>query len=891
MSKVTATFDFEIKEAKAAIKQLEKEFANLSIQEKKNLKVTDELFQKRKALAKEIIKHQVASAKYRKDLRDESKLTGVQTGSIAKLRYETNKLVAQRDNLNLKSKANRKEFKRLTKEIDKNTDSLKKFDKQIGRSQRNVGNYGASLKSLFKTMATGAGLYALIRGFRSLTSTIADFEQSMANAKAVIQPTSEEFEHMTDVARELAKVTKFTATEAAEAYKFLGQAGLNANEAIIALPQTLQLAAAGSLELAEAADISTNVLAGMRLSVNDLSRVNDVLAKTAADSNTNISELGQAFRVAAPLAASTGQSIEEVAVVMGAMANNGIKAENAGHAVAQMMTRLLKPTSTANKTLTRLGVALKDTEGRTRPLTDVLKDLNKSSISSSDAIDIFGKRTAKSALAALGAEKDIDKLRLSIENASGAAKEMADIKMDTLTGDMLKLKSAWDEVQLSASGSSKTMRNAIQTLTKLISYIDLSKSFRLVSGVLGGLVGTIVFFGESVYNSMQLLTKVLIAPFTTMWEVARETIKNISQSLELLGAGEFTAAYNRVKDVSKIKDAMTSAFDGIKGEYQDLSDSAERFAQVSSKAWDDIIGKTEEARKKINPKDIKGKAPDSGSKTEESTGIERAELFFKEYQDVAPLELIDIENLDDGNIKLEEFATTGERVSESLKASFTGIAESGLKSFISAGLKGANALETGFNALKNSVIDLAATLASKAAIFGLLNLFTGGTGGTLLSFLGFKQGGVVPQKLAKGGVARGRSHAAGGIDLLKNGRQTGIEIEGGEPVLTKAVSQNPSLLQRASDINVEAGGSPLTSSSHMAQGGIANLPSGNNNGEIMKALNNIADTVAAGANMNGDTLQGILEKPLAIIQRITDKQIHEANKQGEKDSNYTTGAK
>src|SRR5690606_19377117 len=100
---------------------------------------------------------------------------------------------------------------------------------------------------------------------------------------------------------------------------------------------TLLLASAGMLDLGEAADIATNVLSGMRMEVDQLQRVVDVMAATAASANTTVSQMGLALSYAAPAAADAGVRLEEVSAAIGFLGNAGIQGERAGTALRQML--------------------------------------------------------------------------------------------------------------------------------------------------------------------------------------------------------------------------------------------------------------------------------------------------------------------------------------------------------------------------------------------------------------------------------------------------------------------------------------------------------------------------------------------------------------------------
>ncbi len=320
------------------------------------------------------------------------------------------------------------------------------------RLTNSVANFAAvalRATAVIGGLAGGAGLALLSR---SAISAAKDFEQSMAKVAAITGVVGKQFEDMTDLAKEMGKTTVFTASQAADALTFLGMAGLNATQSMEALPGVLNLAAAGGIDLATAADLATNVMGGLQLEVKDLARVNDVMAATASKANTSIVELAGALRVAGPVATTLGLSIEQTSAFLGSMANLGFKAENAGQAMKQMLARLTVALEDTNskgaKALRALNVEISDGEGGMRNLTDVMADLQNAGLSAGQAMDIFGRFTFSSALAAASAAEGAKALEEELANAAGTADRMAKIQLSTFDGAVKTLISALEAANI-----------------------------------------------------------------------------------------------------------------------------------------------------------------------------------------------------------------------------------------------------------------------------------------------------------------------------------------------------------------------------------------------------------------------------------------------------------
>ncbi len=258
------------------------------------------------------------------------------------------------------------------------------------------------------------------------------FEQEITRVAAVTGEGAQAFDQLRRAALAGGASTLFTAQQAAEALRFLAQAGLSADQTSRALPGALQLAAAGSLDLAKAADIATNVMSGFQLGVEGLNRVNDVLVLGANKSNTNVQELGIAFSYAAGTAKSAGNEIEDITAVFQVLANQGIKASRAGTAVATGIVRLQKPTPEAVATLARLNLTLEDGTGKMKPFVQILNELGKSAATDADIFRIFGQVAGGKLITIIrGNTDELNKLAAANRNAAGAAAEYQRILQDT----------------------------------------------------------------------------------------------------------------------------------------------------------------------------------------------------------------------------------------------------------------------------------------------------------------------------------------------------------------------------------------------------------------------------------------------------------------------------
>ncbi len=290
--------------------------------------------------------------------------------------------------------------------------------------------------------ATGLTLGGLIGKFVS-------FDDTMRKVGVVSGATAEQIDQMRATAKEMGASTRYSATEAAQGLEFLAMSGMSATDAIQALPPTLQLAAAGSMELGAAADILTNIMAGYGKRTSDLVRINDALVATFTGSNTTLQDLGVAFSYAGPVAKSAGMAFNETATMLGVLASGAYKGERGGTALRGALTLLLNPTADVTAVLGELGVSVHDSSGRLLPFTEILHRLRNAGISTSQIMRMFGK-VAGPAMAYLIEEGGtaIDTLREKVDHSGGTAQRVADEMEAGLGGALRALRSTAEGLAL-----------------------------------------------------------------------------------------------------------------------------------------------------------------------------------------------------------------------------------------------------------------------------------------------------------------------------------------------------------------------------------------------------------------------------------------------------------
>lgn len=243
---------------------------------------------------------------------------------------------------------------------------------ELGRKMQKAGDNmiatGRSLSMYVTTPIVGIGTAAM--------KSSMEFESAMDKVQSVtLDATAEDMEKLSQAVLEMSGKSKYSAAEASEALYYMGLAGWNVNEMLSALPQVLAVATAGEMDLGRASDIVTDYFTAFGEGAGSVEHMVDVMARTMVSSNTDIDQLGDAFKYVAPVAGALGYTIEDVSLALGLMANNGIKASQAGTSLRQFMQRLVKPTAEVQKAMDELGITVADDEGNIKSFKQIMDEL------------------------------------------------------------------------------------------------------------------------------------------------------------------------------------------------------------------------------------------------------------------------------------------------------------------------------------------------------------------------------------------------------------------------------------------------------------------------------------------------------------------------------------
>ncbi len=374
---------------------------------------------------------------------------------------------------------------------------------KLAAGARNAGMAGTGLAM--------SGLYAESR----FIAPGIGFDKQMSGTQAILglDKGDAKLAAIRQQARDIGATTAFSPGDVARTQTTLARSGYKADDVLAATGSTVNLSLAAGVDIAEAADIITNMQSAFNLPTTEIQRVADVMTKGFTSSNTGLVELGEAMKYVAPIAEAAGASIESTTSMLGVLADNGIKGSMAGTGASAIFNRLQAPMGKAVDAIAELGVKTRDSKGNMLPVEGILKDIHtsfaKNKLGTAEQGEylkvIFGEEAMKGAIKLVAAAGDgsLDNKRREIQNSAGTTELIAKIQTDNLDGDLKNLQSAWEDLQIEVfEKQDSALRQLTTTATDWISTVaawtkanpELTKTlFTVVTaalsiiGVLGGI--------------------------------------------------------------------------------------------------------------------------------------------------------------------------------------------------------------------------------------------------------------------------------------------------------------------------------------------------------------------------------------------------------------------
>lgn len=544
----TSEFNEQIKRANQSMTELRSELKLSQTQFKDNESSVEALTAKKKILQEQLTASAEKVEALRKKLEKAKEIYGENSDEVSKLKTQLNKAETQYAQLENAVDDCSNELDDQKKDADKARKALDDLTSSVDK-----GNDGFTvMKGVIADLAAD-GIRKLVDGLKEAAKYSMqvgmDFESGMSKVQATSGASAAEMVQLETKAKKMGATTKFSASEAAEAFNYMAMAGWKTGDMLDGIEGVLSLAAAANADLGEASDIVTDALTAMGYAAKDAGRLADVMAAASSNANTNVSLMGDTFKYAAPIVGTFGYSMEDLAVATGLMANAGIKGEMAGTQLRAGMLRLTKPTKDMQGVMDAYGLSITNSDGSMKSLMEVMQmyrsklgGLTEAEQARTAAV-LFGTEAASGWLSIINAsDEDFNNLTEAIYNSEGAAKEMSDVMQNNLQGDLTIMKSALEGVGIAAyQGFSSPLRQAVQSVSAELSSYDVAKlingiSFEIgqlaskVASALPGIMSTVVNVIQAIVDNIDSIVAGVKA-FIITWA----TVKGLSIAISIGG--------------------------------------------------------------------------------------------------------------------------------------------------------------------------------------------------------------------------------------------------------------------------------------------------------------------------------------------------------------------
>lgn len=437
--------------------------------------------------------------------------------------------------------------------------------------------------TMFKATLANLAADAIMRavdGIKNLVGNVIElgqnFTSTMSEVSAISGATGEDFEKLEACAREYGATTVFSASNAAEALKYMSLAGWDADQSTSALGGVLNLAAASGMELGAASDMVTDYLSAFAMEAGDAAYFADLLSYAQSNSNTTAEALGEAYKNCAANLNAAGQDVETVTSLLEGMANQGYKGSEAGTAMAAIMRDITNGMKDGAIKIGKTSVAVMDAQGNFRDLTDILTEVEAATNGMGDAeraVALSSTFTADSTKGLnLILNEGMDNIagyEEELRGASGSAEEMANIMNDNLSGDVAAMNSAFEELGLKIYDALESkLRAGVQFITNgVIPAIEwLGGHIPEVTIAVSGLGAVIAAMNWGTISSKIAMVKgALIKLAAALGGVSLPAIAIIAVITAVALA--FT---NLWKNNEEFRNKITAIWDGIKAKFDEF---------------------------------------------------------------------------------------------------------------------------------------------------------------------------------------------------------------------------------------------------------------------------------------------------------------------------------
>lgn len=668
------------------------------------------------------------------------------------------------------------------------------FNNSLNNIKNNVGGFGTEVSKttlLLKRMSTALGV-AVVGAVGTSVKLFKDFDQEMRRVNSVVGGTSETFQELSKIAREVGATTNFTALQAAKGLYNFASAGFVVAEQASALRETLLFAGAAAIDLDKATDIVSTTLRQFKIEAGNTSRATNVMASAIATSRASADRLQESLRYVGPVAGSLNIELEETVAVLAQLFNAGLEGSMAGTTLRNAMIKLINPVGRGTKVLKELGLTTDDINIKTKGLIEVFETLRQAKITEAQASQLFGQQGVNIIRIINQGSEALNDYKDSITDTN-KTQEMYAEQTDTLIGDVDILMSATQELALKLGEDlNPATRTATQELTGLVGQLNYTYEAMRKTGDGANFVATVAtsaginllkFFEEALYNFEPSITKFQnglelallgVTSLTSMvFRIIESNSKNTFNIVKNFGIEILNFLANQIEGVLNLyQSGFDMLPDWLKPEwYQNLLDSSKAFT-------DNLRGGLGEKQETRGIKDQFNEIKKIVEEVGEVTRVTFDELFTNQSGSTTQgiisnindlikyIEEIEVSlfydtfegyesSVEKAKEKTDDFAdNTAENVKkmkscygslgEDIKNIFTESAEGFSQAFADSIMGTKNAFDDFFKGVLNQLLQLQIQQQITTPLFSALGLTSKTTSGETTEIPGFASGGVTP---------------------------------------------------------------------------------------------------------------------------------------------------
>lgn len=469
----TTGFKKGIGEVKNELNNLNKKLIENQSQQKSVNKTISELEKEIKKAKTELGTAQKAHEELTAKIKAEGSATEEEKKQLKELEEQIKKNNTTIDENNKKISENQVKLSALKTDQAELRQEISNTSKELTTSNEQWTVLKGTIANLSSEALTALG-HKLAEIGKSVLDVGMNFTSSMSEVKSISGATAEEAQKLEDAAREAGSTTKYTASESAQALKYMALAGWDVQQSLDGLPGILNLAASSGTDLATASDMVTDYLSAFGMQAQDSAYMVDLLSYAQNNANTTAVQMGDAWHNSAANMHTAGQTIETTTALIATMSNQGLKGAEAGTALAAMLRDITQKMEDGKIQIGKTAVTVQDANGNFRDMTDILADVQTATNGMGTAeksaalMSTFTARSIRGVNLVLNAGTDsVKSFTEQLQGASGTATEAAEVMEDNLAGDVKKAQSAFEELALKIYDSGEgPLRDLVQTITR-----------------------------------------------------------------------------------------------------------------------------------------------------------------------------------------------------------------------------------------------------------------------------------------------------------------------------------------------------------------------------------------------------------------------------------------